>query len=160
MVGTLGMGGSLVSWEAAAVGGAANTVAKVLADEASRAAVNALLDDANAVAERLVRAHGHILEALRDALLSREELVGDEILEVIRSAEVGALGSPGGDQALLHPGGDEMIDLRGAAVARGATASVVAEAEPDLDRDRRGGPGSWHGSRARPFFPTEGGQPG
>ncbi len=95
MVGALGMGGSLVSWEAAAVTGAGNTTAKVLADEASRAAVNALLDDAKVVAERLVRANRHVLEALRDALLEREELVGDEILEVIRAAE------------------DAVIDLRG-----------------------------------------------
>ncbi|MBW3574682.1 MAG: AAA family ATPase [Actinobacteria bacterium] len=87
MVGSLGMGGSLVSWEAATVAGAGNTTAKVLADEAGRAAVDALLDDAKAVAERLLKANRHVLEALRDALLDREELVGEEILDVIRGAQ-------------------------------------------------------------------------
>nr|MDQ3353919.1 AAA family ATPase [Actinomycetota bacterium] len=114
MVGTLGMGGSLVSWEAAAVGGAANTVAKVLADPTSREAVDGLLDDAKAVAGRLIRSNGHILEALRDALLDREELVGDEILEVIRSAEA---------LALAGPAGDDVIDLRDGRVG------VAGEAE-------------------------------
>ncbi len=118
MVGTLGMGGSLVSWEAAAVGGGAHPVAKVLADEIGRAAVDGLLDDAKAVAEALVRANGHILEALRDALLHREELVGEEILEVIRAAEAEALAG--------HPG-DEVIDLRaGSLVAGGGGDSEVA----------------------------------
>lgn len=110
MVGTLGMGGSLVSWEAAAVGGGAHTVAKVLGDEIGRAAVDGLLDDAKAVAEALVRANGHILEALRDALLDREELVGEEILEVIRAAEAEALAG--------HPG-DEVIDLRAGSLFAG-----------------------------------------
>ena len=87
MVGSLGMGGSLVSWEGATVAGAGNTTAKVLADEAGRAAVGALLDDAKAVAERLLKANRHVLEALRDALLDREELVGEEILDVIRGAQ-------------------------------------------------------------------------
>ncbi len=118
MVGTLGMGGSLVSWEAAAVGGGAHTVAKVLADEIGRAAVDGLLDDAKAVAEALVRANGHILEALRDALLHREELVGEEILEVIHAAEAEALAG--------HPG-DEVIDLRaGSLVAGGGGDGEVA----------------------------------
>ncbi|MBW3643286.1 MAG: AAA family ATPase [Actinobacteria bacterium] len=105
MVGSLGMGGSLVSWDAAAVSGAGNTTAKVLADEAGRAGVDALLDDAKATAERLVRANGHVLEALRDALLEREELVGEEILEVIRRAE------------------EAVIDLRDGSTARAAEAA-------------------------------------
>ena len=87
MVGSLGMGPSLVSYDAMVVGGAGNLAAKVLSDEAGRTAVEALLEEARAVAERLVVSNAHILEALRDALLERDELVGDEILEVIRSAE-------------------------------------------------------------------------
>ena len=112
MVGTLGMGGSLVSLEAASSGGA-NTVAKVLADEAAREAVNDVLDGAREVAERLVRSNRHILEALRDALLSREELVGEEILDVVRSAE------------------DAVVDLRDGS----SGSSVVAQAEAELERD-------------------------
>jgi cell division protease FtsH len=91
MVGSLGMGGTLVSMEAASVPGAGNLMAKVLADEAGRRAVEAILDDARETAERLLRANGHVLEALRDALLERGELVGDEILEVVHAAEEGVI---------------------------------------------------------------------
>ena len=87
MVGSLGMGPSLISYDAMAVSGAGNVAAKVLSNDAAREAVDALLEDARAVARALVVANAHILEALRDALLERDELVGEEILEVIRSAE-------------------------------------------------------------------------
>ena len=87
MVGSLGMGGSLVSYEAAATPGGANLVAKVLASDSARAAVEEILDDAKATARRLLETNRHIVEALRDALLEREELVGEEILDVIRDAE-------------------------------------------------------------------------
>jgi cell division protease FtsH len=85
MVGSLGMGGTLVSYDAAAVAGAGNVVAKVLANDAARTSVEQILDDAKAVAAGLLHDHADVLEALRDALLAREELVGDEILDVIRS---------------------------------------------------------------------------
>jgi ATP-dependent Zn protease len=86
MVGSLGMGGSLISYDAAAVSGAGNVVAKVLANDSARTAVEQILDDAKAVAAGLLHDHAHVLEALRDALLEREELVGDEILAVVRLA--------------------------------------------------------------------------
>jgi cell division protease FtsH len=87
MVGSLGMGGSLVSYEAAAHPGGANLVAKVLASDSARAAVEEVLEDAKASARRLLDTNRHIVESLRDALLEREELVGEEILDVIRDAE-------------------------------------------------------------------------
>jgi cell division protease FtsH len=87
MVGSLGMGGTLVSYDAMAVAGAQNTVAKVLSNDSSRHAVERILDDAKASAQLLIRENRHILEALRDALLARDELIGDEILEVIAAAE-------------------------------------------------------------------------
>jgi ATP-dependent Zn protease len=96
MVGSLGMGGSLISYDAASVAGAGNVVAKVLGNDAARTAVEQLLDDAKAVADGLLHDHAHVLEALRDALLEREELVGDEILEVVRRAN-------GVDFDLSHP---------------------------------------------------------
>jgi ATP-dependent Zn protease len=86
MVGSLGMGGSLISYDAAAVSGAGNVVAKVLANDSARTSVEEILDDAKAVAAGLLHDHAHVLEALRDALLEREELVGEEILDVIRRA--------------------------------------------------------------------------
>jgi ATP-dependent Zn protease len=91
MVGSLGMGGSLVSFDAAAYAGAGNVVAKVLGDDASRAAVETILDSAKAEATRILRSHRHLAEALRDALLEHEELIGDEILDVISRAEAGVV---------------------------------------------------------------------
>jgi ATP-dependent Zn protease len=88
MVGSLGMGDSLVSFEAANYAGAGNLVAKVLGDESSRTAVEEILDNAKAEAHRILRAHRHVADALRDALLGRDELVGDEILAVIATADV------------------------------------------------------------------------
>ncbi len=100
MVGALGMGDSLVSYDAAMVAGAGNIVAKVLAHDVAREQVEVMLEAARKGAEDLITAHSHILEALRDALLERDQLVGDEILEVIRSAQARTLdidlrGGPG-----------------------------------------------------------------
>ncbi|HZB71231.1 MAG TPA: AAA family ATPase, partial [Acidimicrobiales bacterium] len=100
MVGSLGMGGSLISYDAVATPGGANIVAKVLAADAGREAVERILEDAKATARRLLETNRHLVEALRDALLEREELVGEEILDVLRDAE----------------DAHETIDLRGTAV--------------------------------------------
>jgi len=91
MVGALGMGSSLISYEAAAYPGAGNVVAKVLSSDELRQEVHALLSSAKAEAVRILSKNAHILEALRDALLARDELVGPEILAVIEKAvaEVG-----------------------------------------------------------------------
>ncbi|MEY2450131.1 MAG: cell division protease FtsH [Acidimicrobiaceae bacterium] len=80
MVGALGMGGSLLSL------GEGDIVAKVLDDDRSRDAAEAILVEAKADATRLLETHRPIHAALRDALLEREELVGEEILDVIRAA--------------------------------------------------------------------------
>ena len=88
MVGILGMGSSLLS-AAALEYPAGGMVSKVLGDDASRAEVEQLLEDAKAAAVRMLEEHRVVVEALRDALLDRHELVGDEILDVIRSATAG-----------------------------------------------------------------------
>ncbi len=85
MVGQLGMGSSLVSVAAIEHPGG-GIVGKVLADEQSRCEVEALLDEAKHSVTRMMEEHRHIVEALRDALLVRSELIGDEILEVIGRA--------------------------------------------------------------------------
>jgi ATP-dependent Zn protease len=82
MVGALGMGGSLLSLQTPGQ----SLVKSVLDDEHSRAAAEAILTAAKADTERMLRAHPAIHSALRDALLERDELVGDEILDVIREA--------------------------------------------------------------------------
>jgi cell division protease FtsH len=87
MVGALGMGSSLASFDAAELPGAGNLVAKVLGDAAARAEVEAILERSKAAAARVLRANPHVLEALRDALVEHDELVGDEILAVIAAAD-------------------------------------------------------------------------
>jgi ATP-dependent Zn protease len=94
MVGTMGLGGSLVSFRASddgPLGG--DLVSRVLADGRSRDAIEALLDEQKAVVAALLRDNRHLIEALRDALLERDELVDREILDVIEGAvvEKGAL---------------------------------------------------------------------
>jgi ATP-dependent Zn protease len=91
MVGSFGMAGSLVSFEAVESGPISQgIVAKVLASDDARAKAAAILDGCKADAVRLLTEHQHLVVALRDALLDREELVGDEILEVLREAEARA----------------------------------------------------------------------
>ncbi len=80
MVGSLGMGGSLLSL------GTTDIVSKVLDDEPSRAAAEAILVAAKRDATELLQRYRPIHAALRDALLERDELVGDEILDVISDA--------------------------------------------------------------------------
>jgi ATP-dependent Zn protease len=88
MVGTLGMAGSLVSFLAVEEGlNERNVVARVLADREGRQAADRLLREAKAaVKEQLDRNRG-LVEALRDALVEREELLAEEILEVLGAAE-------------------------------------------------------------------------
>ena len=63
-----------------------NIVGRVLADEQGRAAVQALLERQKATARELLTANRHLVEALRDALLEREELIGSEITDVLERA--------------------------------------------------------------------------
>ena len=84
MVGALGMGGSLISFANGIPGD--DLIKRVLEDKPSRAATEQILDEAKADVTQLLLQHRVIHRALRDALLEREELVGEEILEVIRDA--------------------------------------------------------------------------
>lgn len=85
MVGAYGMGGSLVSLEASP--GPSDLVAKVLSDEASRRAVEGLLDAAREAAKAILTSQRNVVEALRDALVERDELVGAEITAVIAAVQ-------------------------------------------------------------------------
>jgi len=86
MVGAMGMGSTLVSSAALETGGHSNIVAKVLASDSGRDEVDEMLRQAKLEVRNLLAAHPHVVEALRDALLERDELVGSEILEVISAA--------------------------------------------------------------------------
>jgi ATP-dependent Zn protease len=86
MVGSLGMAGSLISYDAMAVAGAQNVVAKVLSTDSGKDAVDRILNDAKSAVGVMLDSHRHVVEALRDALLERDELLAEEILAVIDAA--------------------------------------------------------------------------
>ncbi|MBT0993883.1 AAA family ATPase [Cellulomonas sp. DKR-3] len=83
MVGAAGMTGSLVSFLAAD----RDLVSAVLADNAAREQLEGVLDDARSSVRRLLSRHRHLVEALRDALLERHELIGPEITDVLEQAQ-------------------------------------------------------------------------
>lgn len=88
LVGSMGQGGSLISFRAAdpgLIGG--NLVSRVLGDSTARAAVDTLLTEQKHVVAALLRDNRHLVAALRDALLARDELVTREIAEVLAEAE-------------------------------------------------------------------------
>jgi len=65
---------------------AANVVAKVLASDVGREAVDRILNDAKKAVRTMLDEHRHVVEALRDALVDRDELIGEEIVSVIEGA--------------------------------------------------------------------------
>jgi ATP-dependent Zn protease len=111
MVGAAGMTGSLVSFAATGK----DVVSAVLADPAAREQLEGVLDDARSSVRRLLSKHRHLIEALRDALLDRHELIGEEITDVLaiaRDAHDGVTRPP----VVLAPTADE-ADESGAPVA-------------------------------------------
>ncbi len=82
MIGSMGMGDTLLSYEAVQAGGT-NLVGKVLSSDEGRQAVAGLLAAARTDVMALLGANRHIVEALRDALLEHDELVAEEIGAVI-----------------------------------------------------------------------------
>ncbi len=88
MVGSFGMAGSLISFDAIAEGpiGRTNLVAKVLADQQGKERVEDILTEQKQQVEALLAANRDVHRALADALIERDELVGNEILQVIEGA--------------------------------------------------------------------------
>ncbi len=82
MVGAAGMTGSLVSFAATGK----DLVSAVLADGKARAQVEEVLDEARKRVVWLLSRNRHLVEALRDALLERYELVGPEITDLLVAA--------------------------------------------------------------------------
>ena len=107
MVGAAGMEGSLISLSAVQEGlGGSNLVGKVLADSESRARVEAVLAEQKETVRELLRGNRHRIEALRDALLERDELIGSEIVDILDAA------TPAPAVLDLRDGGD-LLDPRG-----------------------------------------------
>ncbi len=80
------MGKTLVSSAAIEYPGG-GIVSKVLSNDNGREEVEELLAGAKQSVAEMLGEHHHVVEALRDALLEREELIGDDILEVIRASQ-------------------------------------------------------------------------
>jgi ATP-dependent Zn protease len=89
MVGAAGMVDTLVSY--AAVQGSSLTdaglVGRVLGDGEGRRMVEELLQQQKRAVRELMSANRHLVEALRDALLERHELIGPEITDVLQAAQ-------------------------------------------------------------------------
>jgi hypothetical protein len=66
--------------------GGTNLVGRVLADDRGRDAVERVLQEQRVVARLLLSENRHLVEALRDALVEHEELVGHEITDVLEAA--------------------------------------------------------------------------
>jgi cell division protease FtsH len=90
MVGAFGMGSSLISLDAMNNGpyASSNIVAKVLANEDTRNEVEEVLQRHKDQIGYLLEKNRDLVEALRDALLEHEELLGDDIRGVIEAALV------------------------------------------------------------------------
>jgi cell division protease FtsH len=88
MVGAFGMGGSLVSFEAVSQGpiDGKNLVAKVLADGDAKQRLEDILDAQKGRVTGLLVDNVDVVCALRDALMERDELIGDQITAVIERA--------------------------------------------------------------------------
>jgi ATP-dependent Zn protease len=88
MIGAHGMEGNLVSFAAVQNSAFADTniVGRVLADVDGRQAVQDLLVRHKATAKALLERNRHLVEALRDALLDKHELIGREITDVLDAA--------------------------------------------------------------------------
>ena len=89
MVGAAGMMDTLISYAAVSGGGfnEPNLVSRVLGDSQGRDMVEKVLQDMKAEVQTLLGANKHLVEALRDALLERNELIGTEITDVLQRAQ-------------------------------------------------------------------------
>jgi ATP-dependent Zn protease len=109
MVGSVGMVGTLVSY--AAVQNSAfndsNIAGRVLAEPDGRRRVEDLLQEQKVFVKALLEDNTHLVEALRDALVEREELIGHEITGVLDAARVKEAGPSAGPAAERR-----VIDLR------------------------------------------------
>ena len=113
MIGQLGMGTTLVSSSALEYP-AGGIVSKVLSNDGSRTEVENLLASSIASVTQMLEQHRSVIEALRDALLDRQELIGDDILAVIRASqsEAAPTGHPGTSLAASSPNTEAGLSQR------------------------------------------------
>jgi ATP-dependent Zn protease len=89
MVGSAGMTDTLISYSAIQSGAFSDTniVGRVLGDADGRARVERILQEQKAKTSALLHENRHLVEALRDALIDRHELIGREITDILEEAE-------------------------------------------------------------------------
>jgi ATP-dependent Zn protease len=91
MVGAAGMTDTLISYSA--IQGSAftdtNIVGRVLGDGDGRERVERILQEQKAFTRALLGENRHLVEALRDALIERHELIGREITDILVAARDG-----------------------------------------------------------------------
>ena len=102
MVGAVGMTDTLISYGAVQASALSDTnlVGRVLGDPDGRARVEDILQQAKQRAHSLLEANRHLVEALRDALLERHELIGSEITDVLEEARRRAPAAASSDQSI------------------------------------------------------------
>lgn len=90
MVGSFGMAGSLISYEAVTDGplSKSNLVGKILANPETKQKVEDILEAQCERVRAVLAENRDVHAALRDALIERDELLRDEIVEVIEKALV------------------------------------------------------------------------
>jgi hypothetical protein len=87
MIGSLGLGESLISFRAVSDGVFdPGLVGRVLGSSDGREAVDEVLKAQKKKARALLMKNKRLVLALRDALLDRDELIGDEIIAVLEEA--------------------------------------------------------------------------
>ena len=87
MVGSLGLAGSLISFRAVSESVFdPGLVARVISHSEGKRAVDNLLKREKGSVKRLLNANRKLVVSLRDALLDREELIGDAIVHVLEEA--------------------------------------------------------------------------
>jgi cell division protease FtsH len=88
IIGAAGMDGTLISFAAApgSAFGGGDLVSRVMADGQGRQLLENLLERQKNAVRGLLSDNRHLVEALRDALLERHELIGREIEQVLREA--------------------------------------------------------------------------
>jgi len=87
MIGSLGLGASLISFRAVNEGlFDAGLVGRVLGNSDAKHSVDALLKKEKRTVKALLNKNQHLVMALRDALLDRDELIGEQITDVLEHA--------------------------------------------------------------------------
>jgi ATP-dependent Zn protease len=116
MVGAVGMTDTLISYQAVTNSAFSDTniVGRVLADPEGRAAVEKILQREKAQVRVLMSENRSLVEALRDALIERHELIGREITDVLEAAR-------------QHVASDQIVDLRAAGSTQASTPAADDE---------------------------------